>query len=179
MAIVIYSFYFFFKFFQRRTDSLKRETLKQSETRSLVFISVLSFSLTIFSYLANLPFSNDLHRAVNERFYIQPNILVFLLSGISLNELTAYLSLKLNRKSFNVIFCCLCSVLLYFLAQQISRNFVQVDRSDDYFMENYAKAVLSSVNNNSLLITQYDQQWTLIRYLLKCTSYLQRQKKQL
>jgi hypothetical protein len=42
------------------------------------------------------------------------------------------------------------------------------DQSDAYHFKNYATALLSPLPPNSLLLINYDMQWTSVRYMQKC-----------
>jgi hypothetical protein len=43
-----------------------------------------------------------------------------------------------------------------------------VDQSDNYYFDYYAKSIVENLPPNSLLIINYDQQWTSVRYLMEC-----------
>jgi hypothetical protein len=42
------------------------------------------------------------------------------------------------------------------------------DQSESYHFKNYATALLSPLPQNSLLLINYDMQWTSVRYMQKC-----------
>ena len=45
------------------------------------------------------------------------------------------------------------------------------DQSNNYYFHNYAKAILDTLPQNSLLLINYDQQWTSVRYLQECEHF--------
>jgi hypothetical protein len=46
-----------------------------------------------------------------------------------------------------------------------------LDQRGEYHFRNYAKALVGPIPNHSILLVNYDQQWTSIRYLLECENY--------
>ena len=42
------------------------------------------------------------------------------------------------------------------------------DQSDNIYFRNYAMSILKTLPTNSVLFTNYDQQWTSVRYLQEC-----------
>lgn len=58
-----------------------------------------------------------------------------------------------------------CLLLIYL---QYTKWFSSSDQSDAYYFQNYANALLSPLPPNSLLLINYDMQWTSVRYMQMC-----------
>ena len=48
------------------------------------------------------------------------------------------------------------------------KNYSKIDQSSNVYFDNYARSILESLPKESLLIINYDQQWTSVRYLQEC-----------
>lgn len=59
-------------------------------------------------------------------------------------------------------------ILAIILVYTVSTNYIKVDLSDDIWFDYYARSVLENLPKNSLLVINYDQQWTSVRYLQEC-----------
>lgn len=61
------------------------------------------------------------------------------------------------------------SVAAFFLPMiQYQQNLPVSDQSTNDHFRNYAMSILEPLPSNSLLLINYDQQWTSIRYLQEC-----------
>ena len=90
---------------------------------------------------------------------MHPNILCFILSGVGLSNL------MLSKEWVSQI----GTVLLVVLTWNAARNGMKVnDQSDNVYFRNYAMSILRTLPKDSILFTNYDQQWTSIRYLQEC-----------
>lgn len=58
------------------------------------------------------------------------------------------------------------AIILVYL--QFRKWYFLSDQSDSYYFNNYATALLSPLPPNSLLLINYDMQWTSVRYMQKC-----------
>lgn len=67
----------------------------------LVLILTLVFYLAVFHSLANLPLSDKLLYGVHQRFWMQPNVIVFILVGFGFDALNSFL---LDVRSFGTTF---------------------------------------------------------------------------
>eukprot|EP00924_Labyrinthula_sp_SR-Ha-C_P009491 maker-scaffold_2-snap-gene-25.64-mRNA-1 protein AED:0.37 eAED:0.37 QI:0/0/0/0.33/1/1/3/0/770 len=114
----------------------------------MLLFGALAFNVVFFSYFSNLPFTDALLSGINKRFYVQPSILFVFLAASGLYV------------------CCSCNVWPLW-----NTNFLLNDNSDNDYFEHYAKALMGSVPANSILLTNYDQQWTSMRYVQKCLGY--------
>ena len=157
---------------------------------TLTLVGCWIFYLCVFHSLANLPLSNPLLYGVHQRFWMQPNIFFFIFSGIGgvkLGEmlpkkhanagtaallviLLAY-SVKTNYPKVRVRMPRLWRVASSYHCSNVSITFSslsQVDLSDDIWFDYYARSVLEGLPPSSLLVINYDQQWTSVRYLQEC-----------
>ena len=130
---------------------------------TLLLVALLIFYLVVFHTLANLPLHNPLLFGVHARFWMQPNVIMFALAGVGLNKLVGMvekqvgISAKFGVYGIQVLLCC---VLLH----RLSITFPAMNQSDNVFFKGYATSILESLPQNSLLLINYDQQWTSIRY---------------
>ncbi|KAL3793179.1 hypothetical protein ACHAW5_001407 [Stephanodiscus triporus] len=145
----------------------KRERMKKgvnplSEVWKTILFALI-FYLFVFHSLSNLPLSNPLLYGIHQRFWMHPNILMFMLIGIGGQKLI----LSASNGSPSQLLAFTSMVLsLPFVAYQ--KNFSISDQSANNHFRNYAMAVLSPLPSNSLLLINYDQQWTSVRYLQEC-----------
>jgi hypothetical protein len=131
--------------------------------QTLLLLLLLTFYLLVFHTLANLPLHNPLLYGVHARFWMQPNIIVFVLSGVGLTRLHRYAN-QANPLYSNALMALTGGILLHSLL----KTYPAMDQSDNVYFEGYAKAILQSLPPSSLLFINYDQQWTSIRYFQEC-----------
>jgi hypothetical protein len=118
-----------------------------------------------FHSLSNLPLSNPLLFGVHARFWMQPNLIVFAYFGIGIVSLATVVSasfpsfIKSNISSI---------VTVVVASLQFGSWFHNMDQSENWYLQNYANALLNTIPKNSLFLTNYDQQWTASRYLQIC-----------
>jgi hypothetical protein len=145
-----------------------------------------------FHSLSNLPLNNKLLFGIHARFWMQPNVILFIWFGIglirSLEWVTRYIG---GGKSgggknggnsdggnsgknsggnsggplFDLLHGVLCMALV---VGQIWRWSEDMDQSSNRYLEQYARGILESLPPKSLFFTNYDQQWTASRYLHVC-----------
>ena len=60
---------------------------------------------------------------------------------------------------------CIATTIVYI---QVAKNYENMDQHDNFYLKNYALGILKSLPKKSLLITNFDQQWTATRYLQIC-----------
>ena len=124
----------------------------------LLLTAALIFYLIVFHALSNLPLHQKLLYGVHQRFWMQPNILAFILVGYGL----FLLCLMVSRIQTVVLF------LVMLVSISFRKGYTLSNQSDNYFFHNYARGILDSIPPNSLLFINYDQQWTSIRYMQEC-----------
>ena len=130
---------------------------------TLTLIGCWIFYLCVFHSLANLPLSNPLLFGVHQRFWMQPNIFFFIFAGIGSVKLCSQLALP--KKRATPLMGLLLAVLF---AYSVAMNYPKVDLSDDIWFDYYSRSILEGLPPSSLLIINYDQQWTSVRYLQEC-----------
>lgn len=151
--------------------SKKREDRTPFRVRVDVLLVAQVFYFLVFHSLANLPLSNKLHYGIHQRFWMQPNVLTFIWAGAGLSyvfsKIVAHLT-KANTKTYRSI-CFALSILL--VASQFRRNFYISDQSENDFFRRYATSLLAPLPKNSLLLINYDMQWTSVRYVQQCEHF--------
>jgi len=152
-----------------RKDKQKTES-NETQRRNVgsALIMTYFFYLIIFHYLANLPMHEELLRGVQARFWMQPNMIVFLFAGAGVSLICEKLSPVVGK------FGSLCTALLFaaiFVVIQMKTNRTFLDQTENYYLEEYAHAIMTPIPKDSLLIVSYDQQWTTLRYLQKCERF--------
>ena len=154
------------------TESSKDEK-SSSQSKPLWYVGcALFFTFAFyevgFHSLSNLPLDNPLLFGVHARFWMQPNIILFVWVGCGF--LWAYDILVTTAASFSkhlllFLFCSFCALLVgtqIFLWQE------KMQQRDNFFLDGYARGILESIPVKALFFTNYDQQWTATRYLHVC-----------
>lgn len=62
-------------------------------------------------------------------------------------------------------------VAVWIVYMQCSTWFERMDHSRVYHFNNYAAAVLDALPRNAVLLVNYDQQWTSVRYMQQCEGF--------
>lgn len=146
------------------------------------------FYFGVFHSLANLPMKDKLLFGVHQRFWMQPNVLLFMWAGIGFHQTTRALYMVLEitfnplprkdqlsndsvakkymfRKAL-LVFAVVCAslvVAVYLVTKQYTKWYAVSDQSQAFHFRNYAKAVLEPLPKKSILLINYDQQWTSVR----------------
>jgi 4-amino-4-deoxy-L-arabinose transferase-like glycosyltransferase len=181
-------------------NDVSRYDLPYNEVRytPLVIFFTLVFYIVIFHSLSNLPLNVELLYGVHQRFWMQPNIILFMLSGIGYNNCYEYIDTWYNRRSQNnksnydsvksnddsnikesstvdigetVLFILNIVLAIIIVYLQVNKWYTISDQSDAYYFRDYASAILDALPNNSILLINYDQQWTSVRYMQKCENF--------
>ncbi len=147
---------------KKKTRVKEREVNPSSEAWKVVLLALI-FYLLVFHSLSNLPLSNPLLFGIHQRFWMHPNILMFILIGIGGEKLILSAS---NGSPSRLLALATMVLLLPFAAYW--QNFSVSDQSANNHFRNYAMSILSPLPSNSLLLINYDQQWTSVRYLQEC-----------
>eukprot|EP00562_Extubocellulus_spinifer_P023747 CAMPEP_0178668532 /NCGR_PEP_ID=MMETSP0698-20121128/31632_1 /TAXON_ID=265572 /ORGANISM="Extubocellulus spinifer, Strain CCMP396" /LENGTH=625 /DNA_ID=CAMNT_0020312109 /DNA_START=809 /DNA_END=2683 /DNA_ORIENTATION=+ len=145
-------------------DSRARETT--SITGRRVIVASLMFYIVVFHSLANLPLSNPLHFAIHSRFWMHPNLLAFVAIGIGMSKLSSTYVRRSKKKAQ-----CLAVMMALMPMHSAKRGFKYSDESSNVHFDNYARSVLEPLPRDSLLLINWDQQWTSIRYLQECEGF--------
>lgn len=140
-----------------------KQTANSSSDVWKLILFALAFYLVVFHSLSNLPLSNPLLYGIHARFWMHPNILVFVLIGIGVEKLIHIACHgSLSRMLASMIIVILLPVAQY------QQNYSISDQSTNNYFRNYAMSVLAPLPRNSLILINYDQQWTSVRYLQEC-----------
>ena len=99
---------------------------------------------------------------------MQPNIFAFMFAGVGLGKSYSYICTSVVPKFKSVNLVVLVAILFGSLAIAFQKNYARVDQSDNYYFDYYAKSIVENLPPNSLLVINYDQQWTSVRYLMEC-----------
>lgn len=140
-----------------------KQTANSSSDVWKLILFALAFYLVVFHSLSNLPLSNPLLYGIHARFWMHPNILVFVLIGIGVEKLIHIAS---HGSSSRMLASMIIVILLP--VAQYHQNYGISDQSTNNYFRNYAMAVLAPLPSNSLILINYDQQWTSVRYLQEC-----------
>eukprot|EP00501_MAST-03F_sp_TOSAG23-6_P002549 GSMAST32.ASY1.ANO1.2688.1 assembled CDS len=134
----------------------KKQLSKAQNSIGQILLFTWAFYLIIFHTLSNIPLSQGLLFGVHMRFWMQPNVIIFITFGVGASAWLHVLfdeSLKIKIWYF----------YLFIIAGQ--------DMSNAHYIEEYGKALVSHIPQGSLLITTYDLQWTVLRYLTLCEGF--------
>ncbi|RYH19587.1 DUF2723 domain-containing protein [archaeon] len=157
----------------------------------VVFVCTHLFYLCVFHSLANLPLGDKLLYGVHQRFWMQPNVVYFMYVGFGLeyvwkivekvvvgrgegghNKVSSTSSsssgLANKRTLLRLLVVAAVALLSYYHFRKA--YFISSQNSAIYFHQ-YARAVLSPLPPSSVLLVNYDQQWTSVRYAQVCEGY--------
>ena len=144
----------------------KREELSKFRVRSARKLLALSLVIYLIAFhsLSNLPLKNRLLFGVHQRFWMQPNILSFVMAGVGLTWAIQRVTPIWQKKNQAFAYGTMLAIILW----SLNRGFYASNQSENFFLKNYAMGILDALPPNSLLLINYDQQWTSIRYLQEC-----------
>jgi hypothetical protein len=91
------------------------------------------------------------------------NILAFVLLGCEM-----YKSIKITSGISQVLPLMLSATTLLLPLIQYRKNHIFSDQSSNTLFRSYALSILETLPPNALLLINYDQQWTSVRYLQEC-----------
>ncbi len=139
----------------------------------------LLYYLTVWNgIISNLPLSNPMAYEVQSRFYLQPNILVCFFLGVGLNcVLSRFFVLggsnSRNDEKYVFYMTSLCRLALVLVlggcfTRQHIRSYWVDPSTKGMLIHDYADTVLSSLPEQSLLLSYSDLNWNSIRYLQTC-----------
>jgi hypothetical protein len=149
---------------------------REAANTPYVIVLTLFFYFLVFHSLSNLPLGDKLLFGVHQRFWMQPSVIFFMLSGLGFDYVIGLLHfgsssyyrdfiLKMVNSSIKLI------AALGIIYMHYQRNFFISDQHDAYHFKRYASAILEPLPKDALLFVNYDQQWTSIRYLQKCENF--------
>ncbi|XP_063295510.1 protein O-mannosyl-transferase TMEM260 [Pelobates fuscus] len=119
-----------------------------------------------FSWRANLDITKPLFLGVVERFWMQSNIVICVLSGLGLALLTS--SLKTKTVSFQLVHYIEWIFTVLVIAKQVTTNYSICDQSSNYVVDKFARNILFSMPNNTVIMLRGDLPGNSLRYLHYC-----------
>ncbi|KPP57677.1 transmembrane protein 260-like [Scleropages formosus] len=131
----------------------------------LLAAMVLLYSL-FFAWRANLDISRPLLLGVVERFWLQGDAVLCVLSGLGLAGLCAALERWLARGTLWT--ACAWALTAGLLAHLARSNYRECDQSRNDVVERFARGILDSMPQDSLLLTRGDLPGNSLRYLHYC-----------
>lgn len=142
---------------------------KELSTIFLIVLCLWLYYVFIWHCIfSNLPLSAPMPYGVHARFWMQPNIVFFVLFGVSLDTIITKVcgntsSLKSFREKFETI--AVMGLLSLLLFQRIPMN----NRSElGWIIHKYGEATLKLIPTDSLLLSHTDIDLNSIRYLRVC-----------
>lgn len=122
---------------------------RQPVAAEAVFLLAWVVYTNFFNYLANLPIEKPLFYGVQQRFWIQPLIVVMVLAGSGFSWMMR--RFRVPRAAALFMASAICAV-------QISVHWSQQDESQNYYVRNFGRALLAPLPPNSILLTKGDLQ---------------------
>jgi len=133
------------------------------------------FYLGVFHTLANLPLQSRLLFGIHQRFWMHPNVIAFVIGGVGMSQICHHISTifpsYLSNISKSIRSMIVPGIQLSMLILLFTKNFPVCDQSTNLVFHNYAKSILNSLPKDSLLLINYDQQWTSVRYFQECEHF--------
>ena len=152
-----------------------------------LLVAMLAVYLVVFHTLANMPLDNKLLFGIHARFWMQPNMLVAVFAGVgahlachaaaagvaAVGERLCKANPAVSPAGASPAEISLGTVLIVALAAalvgtQARGAFEMSDQSGNSFFAGYARGVVEALPPHSLLLINYDQQWTSVRYHQVC-----------
>ncbi|XP_039597359.1 transmembrane protein 260 isoform X1 [Polypterus senegalus] len=133
---------------------------------SWILASMFIVYSMFFAWRANLDISRPLFLAVVERFWVQSDAVLCVLSGLGLASVCKELEKLFGNfriwKSVAWIFT------LGFIVHHAHLNFRFCDQSDNFIVDSFARNILASIPNGSIILTRGDLPGNSMRYLHYC-----------
>ena len=152
-------------------------------TRGLHFtlFGSLVFYLSVWhGIFSNLPLkTNSMAAAVHSRFWMQPDILISIYSGLGMAFVLEMFTLfPLATTSINTRNTLSWTLGVLIMGLCLSPNtifwrekFSHQNHSRRAVMQSYGHTLLKTIPNNSLLVSHSDLNWNVVRYLQVCEQY--------
>ncbi|OCT68540.1 transmembrane protein 260 isoform X1 [Xenopus laevis] len=138
---------------------------KKASMVSLFTVMLVCYSL-FFAWRANLDISKPLFLGVVERFWMQSNFVVSLFAGLGMAFLTNILKTKMNRTDIVQFMEWICALVV--ISNQIRTNYSICDQSNNYIVDQFARNLLFSMPNDSIILLRGDLPGNSLRYLHYC-----------
>jgi hypothetical protein len=171
----------FWRAVEAHATSLARETMRICPVLSVVgavvpprpcrwgvhmaVVACLVVYLGFFNWRANLDLSNRLLAGVQERFWMQPNLVFSLFAGLGYRRLLVSARRVAPSRTVEVVGF---AVVVAVLAVQIGRNFEKLDESNNHVVHDFGRTLLDGLPPDSILLTMGDLPGNAARYLQNC-----------
>ena len=142
-----------------------------SRDAAVLLVVMYAFYLIVFHSLANLPLNEALLFGIHMRFWMQPNAVYFVWVGFGFDAIFRFACSRMSWLSSSLRPLVGGALAVALISSQLDAALPLSDHSESWHMHNYAKAILAPLPRNALLFTNYDQQWTSIRYLQRCEDF--------
>eukprot|EP01122_Echinamoeba_exundans_P006686 TRINITY_DN1931_c0_g1_i2.p1 TRINITY_DN1931_c0_g1~~TRINITY_DN1931_c0_g1_i2.p1 ORF type:complete len:709 (+),score=48.53 TRINITY_DN1931_c0_g1_i2:56-2182(+) len=130
---------------------------------SLPLLSAVTLYVTAFFHLCNLPFHEDvLFESIFQRFFMQPNTIVFIFFTAFVAEQLARVSTKLPSNLSKILTVVFLSALV---GGAILSNYKSVDQSSNTFVRAYGTALLTDLPQNTVVSISGDMELYSMAYL--------------
>lgn len=150
----------------------------------LALLATQTFYFAVFHSLSNLPMTDRLLYGIHQRFWMQPNVLLFMWAGIGVDiavdflvflcsAATSEMEKSINYNSRAKINCyifaysCVCMTV----GCQLWKWYPVSDQSQAMHFNRYASALLAPLPQSAVLLINYDMQWTALRYMQQCEGH--------
>ena len=120
----------------------------------ILMMMLVCFYMVFFAYLGNIPLDTELFQSVQERFWLQPLLIMSILTGYGFHTLTPQF---LN--GFAGV-----GLSLSYLSSMYVNNWSYYDQSNNILVEQFAKELLRPLKPGSLLFTKGDIITNSVRY---------------
>jgi hypothetical protein len=132
----------------------------------------LLFYIGVFHSLSNMPLRDPLLYAVHARFWMQPNLLLFVLAGVGCTAVFALgprvSALSARPRVRGAIAALAVGAAGVGVASAAARARPALDHSQNDVLNRYGRALLEPLPRGALLVTSFDMQWTAARYVQTC-----------
>ncbi len=138
--------------------SLKNE--KKAKIRGPAFTSVCAFGLymLVFHALANLPINEPHFQEVHSKFWLAPNLFVFMWIGVGFAEIEKQFKTRYLAPAIALGLCLI----------QITTHYQSEDQSQNWSIHRFGEKILNSLPEHALIISEGDNYTNTLRYLQGC-----------
>ncbi|CAM9235874.1 unnamed protein product [Ectocarpus sp. 13 AM-2016] len=133
-------------------------------------LAALVLYLVVFHWLSNMPLDDPLLFGVHARFWMQPNIVVFVFCGVGMYQTFDLIRRWLGQGIGTILAAVTCVGLV---RAQLARGYTAGDQSGATHFSSYARAVLGPLPTRSIFLINNDQMWTSTRYMQVCEGFRQ------
>ena len=131
--------------------------------QGLLVLNVAAY-LAFFGSLSNLPLDTELFRSVQERFWLQPYLVVCVAAGIGLHGLLAFAARVCGPRAGRAASCAAAMLVLAWCAAVVPTLHAEMDLRDNRVVEDFGRALLTPLARNSILLTKGDILTNSVRY---------------